>query len=228
MHVIIPLAGPDFIHADGSIKPLIRFQGQPLLKYALESRPWASRAKYHSFVLHDCEESRQFAHDYLRIWFETCSIVYLSEFSRGAAISALAGLSLQNEFCQPLIIDLADILYKSSIDIDRAFYSDPGVGGIALAFASNNPQYSYLAIDGDGLVIAAAEKKVISDQASAGTYIFRDSAIFLKSIAHAFENESSQTHNNLFYVCPLFNGVIAQGKQVILANAFDIADIKLT
>ena len=143
-------------------------------------------------------------------------------------MSALAGLSTLNEFCQPVIIDLADIIYSSSIDIEEALQVKPNLGGIALVFDSLNPQYSYLATDRSGRVVGAAEKKVISDQASAGTYIFCDSATVLKAVAHAIENETSQTHNNLFYVCPLFNGVLAQGKQVELERAFDILDIKAT
>ncbi|QNI71223.1 hypothetical protein [Cyanobium sp. NS01] len=226
MHVIVPLAGPDFVRADGSIKALDSFQGQPLLRYALDSRPWASKAISHSFVLYDCEETRRFAHDCLKQWYEGCSIVYLDSFSRGAAISTLAGLSTLNEFCHPLIIDLADIIYKSNASIEQVLQAGPDIGGIALVFQSQNPQYSYLASDANGRVVGAAEKKVISDQASAGTYIFRDCSTVLKALAHAIDNEPSHTHNDLFYVCPLFNGVIAQGKQVTLERAYDIIDCK--
>jgi hypothetical protein len=228
MHVIVPLAGPDFVRADGSIKALELFQGQPLLKYALDSRPWASKAKSYSFVLYDCDETRRFAHVHLSQWYRGCSIVYLSAFTRGAAISALAGLSVLHEFRQPLIIDLADIIYNSNINIGQVLEAEQSIGGIALVFESHNPQYSYLACDSNGQVVEAAEKKVISDQASAGTYIFRNCATALKAVAHAIENESSQTHNDLFYVCPLFNGILAQGKQVALARVFDIMDLKIT
>lgn len=227
MHVIVPLAGPDFVRADGNIKALEPFQGQPLLRYALDFRPWASKAKRYSFVLYDCEEARQFAHDYLRHWYEGCLIVYLSAYSRGAAMSVLAGLSVLDEFCQPLVVDLADIIYKSNLNIQQVFHASPSIGGIALTFESDKPQYSYLASDSNGRVFEAAEKKVISSHASAGTYIFRDCATVLKAVAHAIENEANQTHNNLFYVCPLFNGVLAQGKQVSLAHTFDIVDIKV-
>lgn len=226
MHVIVPLAGPDFVRADGSIKALTLFQGQALLKHALDSRPWASKVKQCSFVLYDCEEARQFAHNFLSHWYQGCSIVFLSAFSRGAAISALGGLSVLDEFSQPLIIDLADILYKSDINIEQVLEADSNIGGIALTFKSRNPQYSYLASDKSGQIVRAAEKKVISEQASAGSYIFRDCTTFLKEVAHAIENESSQTHNDLFYMCPLFNGVLAQGKKITLASVLNIVDIK--
>jgi hypothetical protein len=227
MHVIVPLAGPDFVRSDGSIKALSLCEGQPLLKYALDSRPWAPAVKRYTFILHDCERSRQFVHDCLTVWYHGCAIVYLSSFSRGAAMSALAGVSLNDDFFMPLIVDLADILYKSTVDILEILSTRATVNGIALVFRSSNPQYSFLATDRHGKCIEAAEKKVISDRASAGTYIFRDCACFIKAIAHAVENESSQTHNNLFYVCPLFNGVLAQGSQVALESVYDVLDLKL-
>jgi hypothetical protein len=227
MHVIVPLAGPDFVRTDGTIKALTSFRGQPLLKHSLDSRPWASKATRYSFVLYDCEATRRFAHDYLKVWYQGSSFVYISTFTRGAALSALAGLSLLDSFCQPLVIDLADIIYTSVVDIEGILQKSQNVGGIALVFDSANPQYSYLASDSNGQFFEAAEKKLISRHASTGTYIFRDCPTFLRSIAHAIENEASQTHNNLFYVCPLFNGVLAQGKQVILDFAFDIMDAKI-
>jgi hypothetical protein len=226
MQVIVPLAGPDFVRPDGSIKALTQFEGESLLQYALNSRPWASEVNSYSFILYDCLETRNFARNYLSRWYEKCSIVYLSTFTRGAAITALAGLSVLDEVDKPLIIDLADIFYQSNININKIFCGNPRVGGIALSFKSQNPHYSFLRCDESKTVVEAVEKKVISDHASAGTYIFRDCTIYLKAVAHAIENETSQTHNGLFYVCPLFNGVLAQGKEVTLEPVYCIHDIK--
>jgi len=227
MHVIVPLAGPDFVGVDGSIKAMTPFKGQPLLKFALDSRPWSSKVSRYSFVLYDSEGARRFVRDNLSHWYKGCSIVYLSSFSRGAAMSTTAGLSLLEDFYHPVIVDLADIVYKGSVDIEQVLKAGPSIGGIALTFKSDNSQYSYLAVDENGLVVEAAEKKVISGHASAGTYIFRDCATLLRAVAHAIENEASQTHNNLFYVCPLFNGVLAQGRDVTLVSVVDVIDVKV-
>jgi NDP-sugar pyrophosphorylase family protein len=227
MHVVVPLAGPDFLRPeDGFIKALIPFKGQPLLKHALDSRPWASKVKSYSFVLHDCKEARDFARDYLKTWYKKSSIVYLSNYSRGAAMSTLAGLPMIHEFNQPLIIDLADIIYNSDLSIDFDSHLNQCIAGIALTFESQKPQYSYLRSDKSGKVIEASEKKIISNKASAGTYIYRNPAIFLKAVAHAIEDEPNQTYNDLFYVCPLFNGVIAQGKKVITKSVTNVVDLK--
>ena len=227
MHVLVPLAGPDFIQEDGSIKALTSFKDQPLLKYVLNSRPWASKVELYTFILYDCAQTRNFVANHLSKWYQNFSIVYITNFSRGAAISALAGISLIKNFSEHIIIDLADIIYKSSTNVDGIFQSNSEIGGIALVFDSQNPQYSYLGTDNKGMATVAVEKIVISKNASAGTYIFRDCATLMKSLAHAVENEASQTFNNLFYVCPLFNGVLAHKKQVVLEHVSSVIDIKI-
>ncbi|MEB3168804.1 MAG: hypothetical protein VKK97_08740 [Synechococcaceae cyanobacterium] len=227
MHIVVPLAGPDFIRADGSLKALLPFHGKPLLQYALESRPWHHLANSISFVLHDRSETRALVSEHLSSWYPDASFSYLSTFTRGAACSALAGAASQAEFHQPLIIDLADIIYTSTCDVPACLDAAPDCGGIALTFTSENPHYSYLRCDDEGRAIEAAEKRVISNNASAGTYIFRDCATYLRALAHALDNEASQVYKNLFYVCPLFNGVLAQGKQVMLEPVHDIVDVKV-
>jgi len=227
MRVIVPLAGPDFVRRDGSIKGLTLFKGEPLLKYILDSRPWALEITGYAFVLHDCTEARWFATQHLELWYPGCSIIYSTTFTRGAALSALAGLSAVDDIHQPLIIDLGDIYYASNLDIRSSLCSSGEIGAIALVFKSTEPHYSYLSCDHNGVFLYAAEKRVVSDNASAGTYIFQNPATFLRSVAFAFENEADEACNNLFYVCPLFNGVLRQGKSVALEPVFAVSDVKL-
>ena len=68
---------------------------------------------------------------------------------------------------------------------------------------------------------------IISENASAGTYLFANAPIFLRALAHGLENEAEQTHNGLFFVCPLFNGVHDQGRTVRLTPVWDVTDIKV-
>lgn len=227
MDVIVPLAGPDFVAADGSVKALIPFAGEPLLWHVLKSRPWAAAAGSYTFVLRDGAETRAFAAEHLSRWFPEAAQIFLSTLTRGAACSTLAGLGCRGEQRQPLIVDLADILYTSTLNVRARLEQSPGCGGLALTFHSTNPLYSYLRCDQSGRVVEAAEKRVISAHASAGTYIFRDGATYLHAVAHAFANEASQMCNGLFYVCPLFNGVLAQGLDVELEPVYDVMDIKM-
>lgn len=240
MQVIVPLAGPDFIRADGSLKALVPLEGGPLLRHVLDSRAWAGRVApdAYTFVLADRAETRAFAADHLGGWYPGARTVFLSEYTQGAALSCLAGVAAAvRDADTPLMLDLADILYTCDLDPvaalapppdtapDTASVTGTETGGVALTFASDNPVYSYLRRE-DGRVVEAAEKRVISDEASAGTYLFRNAPVFLRAIAHGLENAATQTHRDLFFVCPLFNGVIAQGLAVDTHPVTDIHDIK--
>ncbi|ABI66756.1 MAG: hypothetical protein ACJA0K_000640 [Maricaulis maris] len=229
MRVIVPLAGPDFIRDDGTLKAQINLGGEPLLRRVLTSRPWAEAvaAENHSFILLDAPETRAFATGPLDKWYPGASVTFLSCYTRGAALSALAGIATGADTAGPIIVDLADIMYSSTLDPATVFAANPDCGGIALTFKDDNPAYSYLRLDAFGVFSEAAEKRVISEHASAGTYMFRNLPIYLRALAHGLENEETQTFRNLFFVCPLFNGVKDQGKGVLLESVTDVTDIKV-
>ena len=225
MQVIVPLAGPDLVDCNGDIKPLKLFAGQPFLKRVLNTRPWSALVSNYLFILIDDFASRQIA-QHIKAWYPDADFVFLSTYTRGAACSVLAAISLQANVNKPIIVDLADIWYSSDIDILECLSLTPLCGALALTFQSNKPIYSYLATDSAGIFVKAAEKKVISSNASVGTYIFRSSTVYLRALAHSFENELSQTFNGSFYVCPLMNGVLSQGLTVQLRSVCNIYDPK--
>lgn len=228
MRIIVPLAGPDFVSPDGSVKAEYRIEGRPLLRLALESRPWSSAVspEDYVFVFIDRHETRAFAAGALARWYPGAATCFLSDTTRGAALSAMAGLAGHRTAGEPLIVDLADIIYESDLEPVAAFAREPNSGAIALTFESNNPVYSYLATAPDGRVTRAAEKVVISRNASAGTYVFASTSIYLRALAHALENEPEQSCGGLFYVCPLFNGILATGLDVSLSVVTGAYDIK--
>lgn len=229
MHVIVPLAGPDFILDDGTLKAELIFAGEPLLRRLLDTRPWASDIEPHNytFIFHDAPETRAFAAGALSEWYPGATMAFLSKYTRGAALSALAGLSMVSDLDSPIIVDLADIYYKSSLVPQEVFAANEFCGGIALTFRSDNPVYSYLSLDQKGIFVEAAEKRVISNNASAGTYVFRNLVTYMLALSHGLENANDQMFRDLFYVCPLFNGVKYQGKNIILEIVSDVIDAKL-
>lgn len=229
MKVIIPLAGPDFVRPDGSVKATIDLDGLPLLRRAIESRSWwldgHVRACDLVFVLRDDEASRAFARNFLADWYGDARTVFLSSFTRGAALTVLAGCGLIENMAEPICFDLADIMFNSAIDMDEVF-SDPAVGGVALSFPSQKPIYSYIRRDENGVVVETAEKRVISGEASAGVYFFRSVPVYLAALAHVLGNEAQYTYRDIFYICPVFNGVLKQGLNVLSLPVQDILDVK--
>lgn len=232
MKIIIPLAGPDFERADGGVKATIDVGGMPLLRRTLEGRPWWRSGRVVAadlvFVLRDTPVSAQFARTVLPEWYPGCATVMLGRFTRGAALSALAGLALVQDVDDIICVDLVDIDYQSTLDPVQRLTADKQAGALALTFSSNNPIYSYLRTDDAGRVVEAAEKRVISSHASAGTYFFADIATYFAALAHSLRHADAVMHRDLFFVCPLMNGVLANGGTVLLESVEDIVDIKIS
>jgi hypothetical protein len=228
MQIVVPLAGPDFVRSDGSVKAEQELDGRPFLRRVLESRTWwtADAATRLAFVLHDDAPSRAFAARSLATWYPGCKITFISDYTVGAALSCLAGLAFSPFHGELLCLDLADILYDCPQD-PIALFQDPDVGGVATIFPSDNPLYSYLALDADGRMIEAAEKRVISSHASAGTYFFRDAATYLEALAVVLRDPTAYSYRDLLFVCPVFNGVVARGGVVRGATVSHVVDVKI-
>jgi dTDP-glucose pyrophosphorylase len=84
-------------------------------------------------------------------------------------------------------------------------------GGI-VTFSSTHPKWSYAKVDNNGLVLEVAEKKPISDKATIGYYFWKNGSDFVK-YAEQMINKDSRV-NGEFYVCPVFNEAIQDGKEI--------------
>lgn len=206
MNIIVPLAGPDFIGINGVPKAMNEFRGGYQILKILENRPWFDlvQSRNYTFVLYDCIETREFA-KFLTKMFPDCSTVFYSNYTQGAALTCLGAVPMIQNNTSPLIIDLADIFYTSEFDILKVFESDSSVQSVVPYFNSNNKFYSYFEFNDDGMVIDVEEKNLISKNASAGTYIFRNSNIFIKCLSYALENNIR--YNQLFYVAPILKAI---------------------
>lgn len=227
LNIIIPMAGNDFERADGSVKAEMPVEETTLLGATLEARAWWNGGAVPVFVLRDKPVSRRYARETLLTRYPAARIVWLSEMSGGAAWSAAAGAALVAFPDAPVVVDLCDIMFDSDADIAAIFATDPNLGGLALTFGSRHPQYSYLSIGDDGRVLEAREKVVISDNASAGVYAFRNVAVFHLALAHSLQNRASLSHNGLLFVCPMLNGVVAHGLDVRTLPVRDVFDVKI-
>ncbi|MBB4007823.1 glycosyltransferase family protein [Allorhizobium taibaishanense] len=230
MKSIIPLAGPGFANSDGSVKSEMIIDDLPLLRRAVESRHWWISGLITQadliFVLRDDVQSRRFYQEKLMAWYPSSRCVFLSHYTKGAAFSVLGGCALLENVNEPICFDLADILFE--VDCNPMDYiAREDVGALALTFRSDNPVYSYIRRDAQNRVIEAAEKKVISTEASAGVYFYKSVSIYLKALAAVFDLGDRFTFRDLHFICPVFNGVLSQGLSVEALNVSNVRDIKL-
>ena len=89
-------------------------------------------------------------------------------------------------------------------------------GGI-VTFKATHPKWSFAKINKAGLVTEVAEKNPISDTATVGYYYWKKGSDFVKYAEKMIEKDIRV--NNEFYVCPVFNQAIEDGKEI---RTFDI------
>jgi hypothetical protein len=227
MHCVIPLAGPQLSHPRHGLIPKYPVDGVPLLRRTLESRAGWLAGQLGSrdliFVLREGAELREIRAA-IENWFAGCRIMVLSQPTQGAILSALAGAALVSELDAPLIVDLADIIYEADTDIAASFADDPSLGALVPYFEANDACYSYLTFKSDGFVAFAAEKKVISSHASAGTYIFRSAGHFIAAAGRSLaEFRDELTVGDALFVCPALNSVVRQGMRV---SPFEVRNVR--
>ncbi len=222
MKCIVPLAGPDLEHVEHRFRPLVPHNGRPLLDVALNGRAWRGKltgADY-VFVVREVDGIAELIAWLGEAW-PGCRIVRLPALTGGALYSVLAGVAAYEGDAEVLIVDLADIIFGDGpVDPEQMF--DPGVGMIVPCFTSDEPCYSYLRTE-MGQVVEAAEKRVISDAASAGVYMFRDRAVFLEAAAHSIRHRERLAHKGALFICPMANGVIDAGLRVLAPHLAAVA-----
>ena len=87
-----------------------------------------------------------------------------------------------------------------------------GIDGGILTFKATHPKWSYAKVGADGFVSEVAEKKPISDDATVGVYYWKKGSDYVKYTEQMIEKDIRT--NGEFYICPVFNEAIADGKKV--------------
>ncbi|HEY1837327.1 MAG TPA: hypothetical protein VGG36_06700 [Rhizomicrobium sp.] len=227
MQCIVPLAGPQLTHPQYGLIVKYPVDGAPLLRRTLETRPWWGRLQPRDliFVLREGEELGEMRAA-VSAWFPNCRVVVLSQLTKGALLSALAGTAAVTALDEPLIVDLADILYDADVDIEGRFAAEPSAGALVTYFDADDACYSYFTFAADGSVDFAAEKKTISRHASAGTYIFRTTAHFVAAAGRSLlEAREELTFGGALFVCPCINSIVRNGGRVLPIATRDVRSV---
>lgn len=134
----------------------------------------------------------------------------VNELNSGAAVSTLlAKKYIDNE--NPLIIVNSDqyVVWDPSIIYDII---DSGIDGCIFSFKDTDPKWSFSKLNSEGFVSAVSEKNPISDNASCGIYFWKKGSDYIK-YAEQMIQKNIKT-NNEFYVCPVYNEAISDGKLI--------------
>ncbi len=215
MNVLIPMAGHGsrFSQAGYTFpKPLIEVNGKPMIQVVVENL----NIDAHYIFLVQKSHYEQYQLQYmLNMIAPGCDIVQVDGVTEGAACTTLLAKNLIDNN-EPLVIANSDQYVEwDSNECLYAFTAD-GVDAGILTFTSVHPKWSYARLDERGFVAEVAEKKPISDLATVGIYYWKRGSDYVK-YAEQMINKNIRT-NNEFYVCPVFNEAIGDGKLVRVKN----------
>ena len=211
LNVLIPMAGAGSRFAQAGYtfpKPLIDVNGKPMIQVVVENLN--IEANYIFIVQKDHYEKYNLKH-LLNLIAPNCTIVQVEGLTEGAACTTLLAKEFINKD-DPLVIANSDQFVEwNSNECLYAFTAD-GVDGGILTFESSHPKWSYAKIGDDGFVSEVAEKKPISTNATVGIYYWKRGSDYVKYAEQMIEKNIRT--NNEFYVCPVFNETIEDGKKI--------------
>jgi dTDP-glucose pyrophosphorylase len=191
-------------------KPLVELCGRPFFWWATESVLRSVGVRELVFVVL-AEHVEHFGIDAkIRFHYPAARIVTIPEVTSGAAETAAIGVAAL-ETSGPFALN----------DCDHAFLADgilPIVGelngrteGALLGFRSDAPVYSYVRFDDEGRVVGTMEKRVVSEFAIAGCYLFADAQTFAERFA---DYRRACPYDELF-VSGIYNGILRAGGEVL-------------
>jgi HAD superfamily hydrolase (TIGR01509 family) len=211
LNVLIPMAGAGSRFAQAGYtfpKPLIEVNGKPMIQVVVENLN--IEANYIFLVQREHYEKYNLKY-LLNLIAPNCTIVQVDGITEGAACTTLLAKEFINNDA-PLIMANSDQYVEwNSNECLYAFKADSIDGGI-LTFRATHPKWSYAKLDENGFVSEVAEKKVISDQATVGVYYWNKGSDYVK-YAEQMIDKNIRT-NNEFYVAPVFNEAIEDGKKI--------------
>ena len=210
MNVLIPMAGAGsrFQQAGYTFpKPLIDVEGKPMIQVVVENLNIDATFIY---VVQKSHRAQYNLDTLLNLITPGCKIVEVDGLTEGAACTTLlAKEHIDND--APLLMANSDQFLEWDSNEFMYKMNEQKVDGGILTFHATHPKWSFAKIDEYGYVTEVQEKNPISDIATVGVYYWANGSDYVKYAEQMIEKNIRV--NNEFYVCPVYNEGIADGKK---------------
>ena len=211
MNVLIPMAGAGSRFAAAGYtfpKPLIEVNGKPMIQVVSEN---LNVEAHFIYIVQKEHYDKYNLKQLLNLISPGCDIVQVDSLTEGAACTTLLAKELINND-EPLLMANSDQYVEwNSNECLYAFTAD-GVDGGIVTFRATHPKWSFAKLGDDGFVTEVAEKNPISNIATVGIYYWRKGSDYVKYAEQMIEKNIRT--NGEFYVCPVFNEAIGDGKKI--------------
>jgi dTDP-glucose pyrophosphorylase len=210
MNILIPMAGAGsrFQQAGYTFpKPLIDVEGKPMIQVVVENLNIDATFIY---VVQKSHRAQYNLDTLLNLITPGCKIVEVDGLTEGAACTTLlAKEHINND--EPLLMANSDQFVEWDSNEFMYKMNEQKVDGGILTFKATHPKWSFAKVDEYGYVTEVQEKNPISDIATVGVYYWAKGSDYVK-YAEQMIDKNIRT-NNEFYVCPVYNEGIGDGKK---------------
>ena len=219
LNVLIPMAGAGsrFEKAGYTFpKPLIEVRKKPMIQVVVENLN--IKANY-IYVVQKQHREMYNLDALLSLITPGCKIVETEGMTEGAACTALLAKKHINTDAPLFFANSDQFVEWDSNEFMYKMNETDADGGI-VTFEATHPKWSFAKVNKQGLVTEVAEKNPISNIATIGFYYWKNGSDFVK-YAEQMINKNIRV-NNEFYVCPVFNEAIQDGKTI---RTFDVKEM---
>lgn len=188
---------------------LIEISGSPLIELVFNNLKIENSRLI--FVLSKDEADKHHTDSIIKILDSNNIVLYSHGPTAGAALTALLAVNYINNSDELIIAAGDQIINEDLNQVLNSFRQQSSDGGI-LTFRSVHPKWSYVETI-NGQVIKVQEKKVISNQATAGFFYYRNGSDFVSAAKNMILKRDHL--NNNYYVSHTFNQLILMNKKIV-------------
>lgn len=211
LRIIIPMAGEGKLFKKMGYsfpKPLIDIDGKPMIQWVTENINVETKF---IFIVRKTDYEEYNLKYLLNLLENDCEIVIVDQLTKGAVMTILMAEHLFDDNDSIAIVNSDQFMVWNSNEFFYAMAADQCDGGI-VTFESTHPKWSFVKTGENGFVEEVAEKKPISNKATAGVYYFKKGSDFIKYAKQMINKKI--TTNDEYYVCPIYNEMIKDGKKI--------------
>jgi len=219
MNILIPMAGKSIFFENSNYiypKPLTEVRGQPMIQGIIEDLSSIKGELNFIFAVNK-EDCKKFHIDnVLRLLTNNkVNIISVDGETSGAACTALLAIDHINND-EPLIISNADQKFDCEMNQFISSFTERDLDAGVICFESVHPRWSYARTDEQGYITETSEKNPISKQAIAGLFYFKHGKYFVEAAMNSIFKDANV--NGLFYIAPVFNEMLLDGKKLGLST----------
>lgn len=215
MNILIPMAGwgSRFEKAGYTFpKHLIDVNGKPMIQVVVENLNIDANFIY---VVRKDHYDKYNLESFLKVLTPNCKIVITYNVTEGACCTTLLAEKYINNDNPLLIVNSDQFIEWNSGEFYHSLNTN-NIDGSILTFKNMHPKWSYVKCDDYGNVTELKEKEVISNKATVGIYYWAKGSDYVKYSNQMIEKDLRVKGE--FYVAPVYNEAIADGKIIKTYN----------